>query len=103
MGRRRSFLNARRKSMFVACSTGCFARLPLEKALRLMAELEFSKVDVVIAEQGAHLTPAEVVNDVAAAALRIRIGPCLTPAAFCVELDALEGEEFLRQLKAMCR
>ena len=89
--------------MYVACSTGSFARLPLDNALRLMAELEFSKVDVVIAEQGAHVTPTEVVNDVAAAALRIRIGPSLTPAAFCAELDTLEGEQFQLQLKALCR
>ena len=40
--------------MYVACSTQCFARLPLERALRLMAELEFSKVDVAISEFGTH-------------------------------------------------
>ena len=34
--------------MYVACSTQCFARLPLDRALRLIAELEFSKVDVAI-------------------------------------------------------
>ena len=89
--------------MFVACSTGCFARLPLDRALRLMAELEFSKVDVTIAEQGAHLTPGEVVKDIVAAALRIRIGPSLTPAAFCAEFETLEGEAFQTQLKALCR
>lgn len=89
--------------MFVACSTHCFARLPLQPALRLMAELEFSKVDVAISENGPHLKLSEVVADVAQAALRIRIGPSLTPAAFSVEFDALEGEDFLRQLKAICR
>lgn len=89
--------------MYVACSTACFARLPLEKALRLMAELEFSKVDVVVSESGPHLTLAEVVNDLTAAALRIRIGPSLTPAAFSVEFEKLEGEAFQRELKAMCR
>lgn len=89
--------------MFIACSTHCFARLPLERALRLMAELEFSKVDVAIVESGNHLKPSEVVEDIAKAALRIRIGPSLTPAAFSVEFDAIDGEEFLKQLKAICR
>lgn len=89
--------------MYVACSTLCFARLPLERALRLMAELEFSKVDVAISENSTHLKPSEVVEDVAAAGLRIRIGPSLSPAAFSVELDAASEEEQLRQLKAICR
>lgn len=89
--------------MFVACSTACFARLPLDRALRLMAELEFSKVDVAVSNQGAHLTLTEVLHDVVAAALRIRIGPSLTPAAFNVEFSALEGDDFQRELKAMCR
>src|SRR5271155_4085185 len=89
--------------MYVACSTLCFARMPLERALRLMAELEFSKVDVAICEHGSHLKPSEVANDVAEAALRIRIGPSLTPAAFSAEFDAASDEEYLRQLKAICK
>jgi sugar phosphate isomerase/epimerase len=89
--------------MYVACSTLCFARLPLERALRLMAELEFSKVDVAITEQGSHLKPSEVAQDIAAAGLRIRIGPSLSPAAFSVEFDVASDDEFLRQLKAICK
>ena len=89
--------------MYVACSTLSFARLPLQPALRLMAELEFSKVDVAICEQGSHLKPSEVVRDVAAAALRIRIGPSLTPAAFSAEFDVANDEEYVSQLRAICK
>ena len=89
--------------MYVACSTQCFARLPLDKALRLMAELEFSKVDVAISEHGSHLKPSEVADDVAEAALRIRIGPSLSPAAFSVEFNGASEVEYLRQLKAICK
>jgi sugar phosphate isomerase/epimerase len=89
--------------MYVACSTQCFARLPLDRALRLMAELEFTKVDVALSEHGSHLKPSEVADDVAEAALRIRIGPSLTPAAFSVEFDGQSDEEHLRQLKAICK
>ena len=89
--------------MYVACSTQCFARLPLDRALRLMAELEFSKVDVAINEQGSHLKPSEVVADIARAALSIRIGPSLTPAAFSVEFDVKSDDEYQRQLKAICK
>ena len=88
--------------MFVACSTLCFGKYPLERALRVIAELEFSKVDVAIREEGPHLRPSEVVADVNGAAQAIRIGPSLGPAAFNVELAA-GPEEFRQQLKAVCR
>jgi sugar phosphate isomerase/epimerase len=88
--------------VFVACSTLCFARHPLERALRLISELEFSKVDVALHEQGPHLRPSEVAADVTAAAQQIRIGPSLSPAAFSVEIQA-EGKAFHDQLRAICR
>lgn len=86
--------------MNVACSTLCFARYPLDRALRIIGELEFSKLDVAIQEQGNHLRPSEVVADVALAAQRIRIGPSLTPAAFSVEIAANDAETYLTHLKA---
>lgn len=89
--------------MYVACSTQCFTRLPLDRALRLIGELEFSKLDVAIHEDGPHLRPSEVVQDIAAAAQRIRIGPRLTPGAFSVQINAPSDEEFNRQLMAICR
>lgn len=89
--------------MFVACSTLCFAKYPLARALRLIGELEFSKVDVAIREQGPHLKPSEVLADVAAAAHQIRIGPSLAPASFTVEIDAPDPVEYANQLQAICR
>ncbi len=89
--------------MYVACSTLCFARFPLERALRVIGELEFSKLDVAIHERGPHLKPSEVAADVALAAQRIRIGPSLTPAAFSVEIEASNPKDYERQLKAICR
>ncbi len=88
--------------MYVACSTLCFARQPLERALRIINELEFSKVDVAIHENGPHLKPSEVAKDVALAAQSIRIGPSLTPAAFSVEFDA-NAEDTLKHLRAICK
>jgi sugar phosphate isomerase/epimerase len=89
--------------VYVACSTLCFARFPLERALRIIGELEFSKLDVAIHERGPHLRPSEVAADVALAAQRIRIGPSVTPAAFSVEIEAGDAAEYERQLKAICR
>jgi sugar phosphate isomerase/epimerase len=89
--------------VYVACSTLCFARHPLERALRIIGELEFSKLDVAIHEKGPHLKPSEVAADVGLAAQRIRIGPSLTPAAFSVEIETDSATEYQRQLRAVCR
>ena len=89
--------------MYVACSTLCFARYPLERALRVIGELEFSKVDVAIHEQGPHLKPSEVAADVAAAAHQIRIGPSLSPAAFDIEVDAKNEKDEVAHWKALCK
>jgi sugar phosphate isomerase/epimerase len=88
--------------VYVACSTLCFARYPLDRALRIIGELDFSKVDVAIREQGPHLKPSEVAADVGLAAQHIRIGPSLTPAAFNVEIEPPDQAEFERQVRAIC-
>jgi sugar phosphate isomerase/epimerase len=89
--------------VYVACSTLCFARYPLERALRTIGELEFSKLDVALHEHGPHLRPSEVLADIGLAAQKIRIGPSLTPAAFSVEIEAPDPEEYRSQLRALCR
>jgi sugar phosphate isomerase/epimerase len=89
--------------MFVACSTLCFARQPLEQALRTIAELEFSKVEVAIATGGPHLKPAEILADVELAAQSIRVGPSLTPAAFDVRIAEPDPNVFQQQFEAVCK
>jgi sugar phosphate isomerase/epimerase len=89
--------------VFVACSTRCFGKHPLEEALHLIKDLGFSKLDVAIHEQGPHLRPSEVAADVTHAAQQIRTGPSLTPAAFDVVIEADSDVEFQRQLRAVCR
>lgn len=89
--------------MFVACSTQCFAKYPLDRALRTIGELEFGKVDVAIHEKGPHLKPSEVAADVHAAAHQIRIGPSLAPGAFSLEIEATDSTDYERQLRAICQ
>jgi sugar phosphate isomerase/epimerase len=89
--------------VYVACSTLCFAKHPLEQALRHIAELHFSKMDVAIHAGGPHLRPSDVAADVTLAAQRLRIGPGLAPASFSVEIDAAAEDEFHKQLRAVCR
>jgi sugar phosphate isomerase/epimerase len=89
--------------VFVACSTSCFGKYPLEHTLRTIAELEFNKIDVAVHEQSAHLKPSEVAADVSAAAHRLRLGSGVAPVAFSVGIDAAEDREFRRLLRALCR
>jgi sugar phosphate isomerase/epimerase len=89
--------------VFVACSTLCFGKYPLDRALRAMSELEFGKIDLAIHERGPHLRPSEVAADVTRHAQRIRIGNSLTPVAFSVEIDASSTEDYHKQFRAICR
>ena len=57
--------------MFVACSTLCFAREPLETALRQIAELEFDKFELALVEDGQHLRPSEAGDNPEAALQRL--------------------------------
>ena len=89
--------------MYVACSTLCFGRHPLDQALRTISELRFTKCDVGIYEHGRHMKPSEVAADVHAAAARLRYGPGLAPAAFSVSFDAPSEAEYQKQFLAICR
>jgi sugar phosphate isomerase/epimerase len=68
-----------------------------------MAELGFGKADVAIHEQGPHLRPSEVADDVGLAAQQLRIGPGMAPAAFSAVIAASDETEFQKQFKAVCR
>lgn len=89
--------------MFVACSTLCFGKYSLERALQIIRELEFGKIDVAIHEQGPHLKPSEVAADVNRCAQRIRIGTSLCPAAFSVDIQADGDEVYAQHFRAICR
>jgi sugar phosphate isomerase/epimerase len=86
--------------VIVACSTLCFGKYPFERALRTIAELGFSKVDVAIHEEGPHLRPSDVAADVHTTATRLRLGPGLTPCAFSFASDPAADRA---HLAAVCR
>ncbi len=89
--------------MFVACSTLCFSREPLESALRHIADLEFNKIDLAIHEGGHHLRPSEVAENPDAAIQRLRSGPSLTPSALDLDFGDVDAKTFKRRFEAMCR
>lgn len=90
--------------MFVACSTLCFARLPLDQALRQILEFEFNKIDLAVHEAGPHLRPSQVGEDLDVALQQVRHGPGLSLAAIDIRFaPGLDRERFARQFSAMCR
>lgn len=71
--------------MFIACSTLCFAKLPVDEALQIIRRLGFTKTDLAIHEDGPHLRPSEVAADVPKTVHKLKasnLGFC----AFHVEL-----------------
>jgi sugar phosphate isomerase/epimerase len=89
--------------VYVACSTLCFDRYTFEDALRKISELEFKKIDVAVHEKCNHLKPSQVVQDVQAAAGKLRMASGLVPSAISVEIDAADGDEYDRQFSGVCR
>jgi sugar phosphate isomerase/epimerase len=89
-------------AVFIACSTLCFARQPLDRALQHIADLGFTRVDVAIQARGPHLTPTDVVQDMHRTARRLKLGAHLVPAAFNLELEAKTPQEFDQEFQAIC-
>ncbi|MGP0069521.1 MAG: sugar phosphate isomerase/epimerase family protein [Isosphaeraceae bacterium] len=91
--------------MFVSCSTLCFAREPLEAALRHIAELEFDKFELALVEDGQHLRPSEVGDNPEAALQRLRRGPSLIPSALHLDLGPVDWADPIirRRFDGLCR
>ena len=91
--------------MFVACSTLCFAREPLETALRQIAELEFDKFELALVEDGQHLRPSEVGDNPEAALHRLRRGPSLIPSSLHLDFGPVDWSDpvIRRRFDGLCR
>jgi sugar phosphate isomerase/epimerase len=89
--------------VFVACSTLCFSKLPLEAALRQIADLEFSKFELSLVEEGSQLRPSEAAENLDAALHRVRIGPSLTPSSLYLDFGPVDDALLKRRFEAMCR
>jgi sugar phosphate isomerase/epimerase len=88
--------------VYIACSTLCFAKYPLDHALRTINDLHFPKVDLAIHEDGPHLRPSEVAADVNRFATRLR-ATGMAFAALHVEMGTIEPDRYREQLRALCR
>jgi sugar phosphate isomerase/epimerase len=88
--------------VYVACSSLCFGRYPLARALHTISELSFHKVDLALHESGPHLKPSDVLTDLGRAAQVLRKSN-VSYAAFHVEIDARDHEQYRETLRAVCR
>jgi len=91
--------------MFVACSTLCFAREPLETALHQIAELEFDKFELALVENGRHMRPSEVGDNPEAALHRLRQGPSLIPSSLHIDCAWADFADVLsrKRFDGLCR
>jgi len=78
--------------MDVACSTFCFEDEPLDQALRRIAELEFTRVDLGVAADGTHMRPSDLVADLNGVLGRIRQGPTVSVAAVTLRMGPGDDE-----------
>ena len=88
--------------MYVTASSTCFKDLPLDQALAKLVDLEFSRVEIDIHEDGKHLRPSEVEADLEKAIATCRNTQRLTPVAFNVDIQA-EGDAYYHQFAAICK
>lgn len=88
--------------MYIACSTLCFAKHPLDAALRTIREMNFTKADVAIHEDGPHLKPSDLTGDLTKIAARLRASN-VTLAAFHARFAAYDGPEIRKQYRGVCR
>jgi sugar phosphate isomerase/epimerase len=88
--------------VFVAASTRCFPDLPLSTALERLVDLEFTAIEIQVHEDGGHLKPSEVLEDLERAIQQCRQTHRLTPVAYNLDIQAPE-KQYYRQFAACCK
>lgn len=88
--------------MYVACSTLCFAKHPLDEALRTIREMNFAKADLAIHEDGPHLKPSDLTGDITKIAQRLK-ATNVAFAAIHARFAAYDSPEIRKQFRGVCR
>jgi sugar phosphate isomerase/epimerase len=89
--------------MYVACSTLCFGTHPLDTALRSIRDLHFTKIDLMICEDGPHLKPSELLTgDLTKLVAKLKASN-VTVAAIHASFAEADGEKTRAELRAVCR
>lgn len=88
--------------MYVAASTDCFAQLPLSAALKKLFDLEYTRVEIALREDGNQLKPSQVLADTESAVVACRDTHRLTPVAYFFD-SPVEGPDYYKQFNAICK
>jgi sugar phosphate isomerase/epimerase len=87
--------------VYVAASTDCFPNFSLTQALERLVDLEYTRVEIAIREDGRQLRPSQVLDDLDAAILACRETHRLTPVAY--SFDAPESPRYYDEFIACCK
>ena len=87
--------------MFVAATTQCFTQLSLADAIEKLADLEFSHIEIAIHENGNHLKPSEVQQDLQRASMLCNATRRLTVVGFSIDIEG-EGEPYYQRFQSCC-
>ncbi|XZE53053.1 sugar phosphate isomerase/epimerase family protein [Planctomycetaceae bacterium SH139] len=88
--------------MHVAASTACLPDLPLEAAIDLLADLEFTMLEFDLHESGGHYRPSQLLEDPDLAMQVLRFSHRLDISNFSLEL-ASRGDQHYADFKEICR
>ncbi len=88
--------------MYVAASTECFPGVGLQSAVKRLVDLEFSRVEIGIREEGGVIKPSDVVKNLDESIQLARETHRLKPIAYALEIDA-NGKEHFEQFAACCK
>ncbi len=87
--------------MIVAATTANFSELSLSDALQRIADLEYTAVEIAIADDSNHITPSDVARDRDEAHAILRKSHRLEVTSFHVEIGST-GAEHYQHFEAIC-
>jgi len=90
--------------VYVAASTECFPQLNLKDALQRLVDLEYTRVELAMFENGQQLKPSQIHANLDQAVTICRSTQRLTIVAFYVDIDPnLPEAEYYAQFTSCCR
>ena len=87
--------------MIVAATTASFSELSMSDALQRIADLEYTAVEIAIADDSNHITAADIYRDRNEAHAILRKSHRLEVTSFHIEIGAV-GDEHYQQFEAIC-
>jgi sugar phosphate isomerase/epimerase len=88
--------------VFVAASTECFSTLPFSAALQRLVDLEYTRVEITLHEQGEQLKPSQVHANLEHAIHLCRDTHRLTPVSYSLDIQAPD-DEYYQQFASCCK